>query len=211
MSLALEEPGVSWGAPPVALMQEPAAFAPRVPPVSWPTTRRSRDDVLDHMASPPFAAGSPDRRTKRATGAKLLLRHTIQDRGTGQGRSCSPTPASVGDLNPFAAGAIPRLRQDRCHLRAVGRQPEVRPAYPAALPPWFWGPPSQKINGECRRRTRRERTSKATPSHESTGRQLDDPGLSRFPGFGHVGYLPRRQTKSSSSVGAAVAWMVGDF
>lgn len=73
MSVALAE---APGAPALLAtgsVSAAVAFAPRVAPSSWPATRRTRDEVLDRMTSPPFAAAKADRQARRVRGVKLLL------------------------------------------------------------------------------------------------------------------------------------------
>lgn len=73
MSLAIEQPDSSLGSPPAGHPQAAVSFAPRVPPASWPATRRGRDEVLERMTSPPFVPHRTDGRSKRAMGVRLLL------------------------------------------------------------------------------------------------------------------------------------------
>jgi hypothetical protein len=87
MNVALKEPDISLESPPTTRVPGPVTFAPRVSPASPPAARQGRDEVLARLASPPFVARSADHRSKRATGAKLLL-GWLEDQPGGDWQEC---------------------------------------------------------------------------------------------------------------------------
>lgn len=74
MSLAGEGTDVALSRPRLAMRAAMAGgFPPRPTPASWPATRLAHDEVIELLASAPFAVGRPDVQRKRAIGVELLL------------------------------------------------------------------------------------------------------------------------------------------
>jgi len=103
MSVAVDELDRTTAPAPVPRTQGPFRFVARVTAVSWPATRRERDEVVALMASPPFASKADEER--RGLGVNLLVDWLVDQPGrTWQERWLSSGADAAGEAwRPLAA------------------------------------------------------------------------------------------------------------
>lgn len=95
-------------------------FPPRSPGTDWPTTRISREEVLQRLERPPFKNGKDSTHQMRMVGARLLLRwlETFEGKTWQQRWNASPGSAtSVGWTEaPLAWGIVHGRRPQKAGL-----------------------------------------------------------------------------------------------
>ncbi len=100
-------------------------------------------------------------------GDGLTVGYTVENGEACQGGPGSSLSARTGDLYAFGLGARPRLAQRVGGCAAVGRQPEVRPAEPAAFPVDRGWPVAQQVEREGGLRALREWSTQPPAADES--------------------------------------------
>jgi hypothetical protein len=73
MSLVIDEVDADIATPTARQVGARFDFPARVDEVSWPATRRGREEVLQDLTSAPFIRSNPVRQRARVMGLKLIL------------------------------------------------------------------------------------------------------------------------------------------
>jgi hypothetical protein len=104
----------------------------------------------------------------------ILARQSVEGDEACQRGTCSPQTATAGNLDALDCAALQHFSKYAHEFLLIGRQPEVAPPHPSAVPLEPGRLPALQIYPEFRRRTIGSRMAQPSPPDKAAGGQLHD-------------------------------------